>query len=130
MPDLMSLIRTNQQPESLLLFTSQGQEDPKAELAMTADFSDSIMKALPNPLLDKLIFVEWNDEFVSRHFPALHAVGFCYVPEVPEMSEDFWFSILSSPPDFGENGYESFLHSPVKFPVSVTSVNENASIMQ
>ncbi|PBK68120.1 hypothetical protein ARMSODRAFT_976384 [Armillaria solidipes] len=121
--------KTNQQPESSS-FTLLGQEDPKAQLATTAAFPDSTMEALPDPLLDELIFAEWNDEFISKHFPALYAMGFCYVPEVPEMSEVFWFSILSSPPNFGENGYESFLHLPVDFPALVTSVDENTSTTQ
>ncbi len=106
---------------------TRGQDEPKAESDMTSAFPDSTMEAPSDPLLDELIFSEWNDEFVQKHFPALYAAGIRYIPEPPEMSEDFWFSLLSSSPDFSENGYESFVQSSVDFPAPVTSVDENAS---
>ncbi|KAK0184408.1 hypothetical protein F5146DRAFT_1171047 [Armillaria mellea] len=120
---------TNQQPESSS-YASQGQDNPKEESATTPPFPDSTTEAPPNSLLDELIFSEWNDEFISKHFPALHAGGFRYDPEVPEMSDDFWLSILSSPLDFGDNGYGSFLDSSVDSPGSVTDVDEHPSAMQ
>ncbi len=97
---------------------------------MTSAFPDSTMEAPSDPLLEELIFSEWNNEFIQKHFPALYMAGIHYIPEQPEMSEDFWFSLLSSSLDFSENGYKSFIHLSVNFPDLVTSVNENVSATQ
>ncbi|KAK0220773.1 hypothetical protein EDD85DRAFT_1028646 [Armillaria nabsnona] len=122
---------TNQQLESSSSSSaSQGQDEPKVESTATPAIVDSTTEAPTDPLLDELISAEWNDEFIQKHFPALYAAGIRYIPEPPEMSEDFWFSLLSSSPDFSENGYESFIHSSVDFPAPVTSVDENASTTQ
>ncbi|KAG7441748.1 uncharacterized protein BT62DRAFT_1079901 [Guyanagaster necrorhizus] len=112
--------RAEKPPERVPSPDVQDNAKYKSDQATPPGFSDPTS---PDPSLDELIYAEWNDEFIEKHFPAAYAAGARYITNASEMPADIWISLMSSPPDFSKNSYDSFVASFIGLPESATNVN-------